>query len=157
MGLAFTDNFLNPAFGNMRNQGRSHPHGAAQTRRGRTDRPNNIFGAPRFSPYRLWPPFTPNMIKSSPGRTALNPHDAETLDAVFERMFPADNDGPGATEIGVTDYVDKALTTAYSHLQPLYRAGLVALDRETLSPVGKALQGSQSDRARPDHPSSRKK
>jgi hypothetical protein len=49
------------------------------------------------------------MTKSSPERISLNPHDAATLDAVFERMFPADKDGPGAAEIGVTDYVDKAL------------------------------------------------
>ena len=73
------------------------------------------------------------MIRSSPERIALNQHDAETLDAVFERMFPADNDGPGAVEIGVTDYVDKALSNAYSHLHPLYRAGLAALDREMLA------------------------
>jgi gluconate 2-dehydrogenase alpha chain len=77
------------------------------------------------------------MIKSSPERISLNPHDAATLDAVFERMFPADNDGPGAAEIGVTDYVDKALGGAYADLQLFYRNGIAALDREMLTRAGK--------------------
>ncbi len=77
------------------------------------------------------------MTKSSPERISLNPHDAATLDAVFERMFPADNDGPGAAEIGVTDYVDKALGGAYADLQLFYRNGVAALDREMLGRAGK--------------------
>ena len=77
------------------------------------------------------------MTRSTPERISLNPHDAATLDAVFERMFPADNDGPGAAEIGVTDYVDKALGGAYVDLQPIYRNGLAALNREMLSRLGK--------------------
>src|ERR1700740_2859954 len=80
------------------------------------------------------------MTRSSPQRIALNQHDAETLDAVFERMFPADKDGPGAIEIGVTDYVDKALSNAYSYLHRLYRAGLAALDRKMLTWSGKTFK-----------------
>jgi gluconate 2-dehydrogenase alpha chain len=80
------------------------------------------------------------MTKSSPERIALNQHDAETLDAVFERMFPADDNGPGAVEIGVTDYIDKALSSAYSHIHPLYRAGLTVLDREMLARSGKTFK-----------------
>ena len=30
---------------------------------------------------------------------ALTPHEAATVGAVFERMFPADEHGPGAVEI----------------------------------------------------------
>src|ERR1700693_1789852 len=82
------------------------------------------------------------MTNSSPERIALNPHHAETLDALFERMFPADTDGPGAAEIGVTDYVDKALSSAYSELHALYRAGLTALDRETLAQSGKSFKAA---------------
>jgi hypothetical protein len=85
------------------------------------------------------------MTNSSPERIALNPHDAETLDALFERMFPADADGPGAAEIGVTDYVDKALSSAYSDLHALYRAGLTALDRETLARSGKSFKAASPD------------
>src|SRR6202007_2713863 len=80
------------------------------------------------------------MTRSSPERIALNQHGAETLDAVFERMFPADDNGPGAVEIGVTDYIDKALSSAYSHLHPLYRAGLTVLDREMLARSGKTFK-----------------
>src|SRR6516165_7407599 len=85
---------------------------------------------------------TLNMTKSFPERIALNRHDAETLDAVFERMFPADDDGPGGVGIRVTDYVDKALSSAYSHLHPLYRAGLAALDREMLARSGKTFNAA---------------
>src|SRR6201997_4712395 len=84
------------------------------------------------------------MTRSSPERIALNQHDAETLDAVFERMFPADDDGPGAVEIGVTDYVDKALSGAYYHLHPLYRAGLAAIDREMLVRSGKTFKAANT-------------
>jgi len=72
-----------------------------------------------------------------PERISLNPHDAATLDAVFKRMFPVDDDGPDAADIGVTDYVDKALSGAYADLQLFYRNGLAALDREMLSRSGK--------------------
>jgi gluconate 2-dehydrogenase alpha chain len=75
-------------------------------------------------------------------RISLNPHAAKTLDAVFVRMFPADDDGPGATEIGVTDYVDRALSSAYSDLHSLYRTGLAALDREMLARSGKAFKAA---------------
>ena len=38
--------------------------------------------------------------------TALNPYEARIAAAAFERMFP------GATEIGVSAYVDRALAGA---------------------------------------------
>src|SRR5215210_2125159 len=40
---------------------------------------------------------------------ALNPYEARTAGAIFERMFPADENGPGAIEIGVVTYLDRAL------------------------------------------------
>ena len=41
------------------------------------------------------------MDKTLTGLVSLNPHEARTAAALFERMFPADESGPGATEIGV--------------------------------------------------------
>jgi gluconate 2-dehydrogenase alpha chain len=59
---------------------------------------------------------------------ALNPYEARTAAAIFERMFPAGDDGPGATAIGVVHYVDRALAGAYRDKAPAYRVGLATLD-----------------------------
>jgi gluconate 2-dehydrogenase alpha chain len=59
---------------------------------------------------------------------SFTPYQARTATAVFERMFPADED-PGAAEIGVTRYVDRALEGAYEDRTSEYRLGLEALDR----------------------------
>ena len=58
---------------------------------------------------------------------ALNAEQARTAAAIFERMFPAD-DVPGATEIGVVRYLDRALAGAYREDAALYRRGLAQLD-----------------------------
>ena len=85
------------------------------------------------------------MNPNSPERISLNPREATTLDAVFERMFPADEDGPGAAQIGVTEYLDRALSGAYSHLQPAYRLGLAALDREMQTSSGKPFRAASPE------------
>ncbi|MEA2585972.1 MAG: gluconate 2-dehydrogenase alpha chain, partial [Thermomicrobiales bacterium] len=59
----------------------------------------------------------------------FNPHEARTARAIFERLFPADDHGPGASEIGVLTYVDRALAGAYRNRSETYRLGLLALDR----------------------------
>jgi gluconate 2-dehydrogenase alpha chain len=59
----------------------------------------------------------------------LNPHEGRTAAALFERFFPADENGPGATEIGVVAYLDRALSGAYREAAESYRLGLAALDR----------------------------
>jgi gluconate 2-dehydrogenase alpha chain len=59
---------------------------------------------------------------------ALNPFEARTATAIFERLFPADEQTPGATEIGVLDYVDHALAGAYRDKIETYRLGLRAVD-----------------------------
>src|SRR5439155_21420524 len=51
-----------------------------------------------------------------------------TLGALLERMFPADELGPGALEIGAPEYVERALGGAYADLVPLYRRALAGLD-----------------------------
>lgn len=58
---------------------------------------------------------------------ALSAEQARTATAIFERMFPAD-DTPGATEIGVVQYLDRALAGAYRDDAALYRRGLAQLD-----------------------------
>ncbi len=65
----------------------------------------------------------------APALLSLNPHEARIAAAIFERIFPADENGPGAEEIGVVAYVDRALSGAYRALAESYRIGLKALDR----------------------------
>ena len=75
-------------------------------------------------------------MESPPALLALKPHQARTAAAVFERLFPADANGPGATEIGVLTYLDRALAGAYADQVETYRLGLAALDRATVARRG---------------------
>ena len=63
---------------------------------------------------------------------ALNSDELTLLAALFERLFPTDELGPGAIEIGVLEYVQTALSGPYGRLLPAYRAGSAALDRVAL-------------------------
>ena len=63
------------------------------------------------------------------GLLALGAYDARTAAAIFERLFPAGEDGPGADGIGVLAYVDRALAGAYPEHADTYRLGLATLDR----------------------------
>ncbi|HYP20417.1 MAG TPA: gluconate 2-dehydrogenase subunit 3 family protein, partial [Chloroflexia bacterium] len=60
---------------------------------------------------------------------ALNPYEARTAAAIFERLFPADEHGPGAVEVGVVVYLDRALAGAYRDKAEAYRVGLATLDQ----------------------------
>jgi gluconate 2-dehydrogenase alpha chain len=66
--------------------------------------------------------------EQTPALLVLNPYEARTGAALFERLFPVDENGPGATEIGVLAYVDRALAGAYRDRAEAYRIGLSALD-----------------------------
>lgn len=66
--------------------------------------------------------------EQAPALITLNPYEARTAAALFERLFPANKDGPGATEIGVLTYVDRALAGPYRDKAEAYRLGLAALD-----------------------------
>ncbi|MFC6864286.1 GMC family oxidoreductase [Halomicroarcula sp. GCM10025817] len=74
-------------------------------------------------------------------------HQAETATALFERLFPADED-PGAEDIGVTRYVDRALDGPYEDQVRMYRLGLDALDRNAEAAFGREF--AQCDDAEQD-------
>jgi gluconate 2-dehydrogenase alpha chain len=59
---------------------------------------------------------------------ALTAKEAGTANAVFERMFPADERDPGAREIGVVTYLDRSLSGAYQGHLPVYRRALANLE-----------------------------
>ncbi len=79
------------------------------------------------------------METTVPGLVTLNPREARTATALFERMFPADENGAGATEIGVVAYLDGALAGAYADKVEPYRLGLAALDRAAKHLCGKSF------------------
>ena len=76
---------------------------------------------------------------------ALNPREAHTAAAVFERLFPADEHGPGAIEIGVLAYVDRALAGAYRDKAEAYRLGLAALDRAARQRCGACFADCEAE------------
>ncbi|MFZ7089396.1 gluconate 2-dehydrogenase subunit 3 family protein [Curtobacterium sp. RRHDQ10] len=55
--------------------------------------------------------------------------EAITVEAVGERIIPADGDEPGATDAGVVYYIDRAVAGFSTRLQRPYRLGLRELDR----------------------------
>ena len=63
------------------------------------------------------------------GLVTFNRREACTAAALFERMFPADENGAGAAEIGVAAYLNGSLAGAYADKVEPYRLGLAALDR----------------------------
>jgi|SRR5215213_347611 len=58
----------------------------------------------------------------------LKDSDADTVAAFAERLMPGDVGLPGARDAGVLNYIDLALSGAYSDLQDFYRRGLAQLD-----------------------------
>src|SRR6516162_3258450 len=58
----------------------------------------------------------------------FNNDDSATVAAFVERIMPGAPGKPGATDGGVLNYIDLALSGAYADLQDLYRRGLAALD-----------------------------
>src|SRR6516162_6656308 len=76
--------------------------------------------------------------------TALSVAEASTLDALFEQLFPADESGPGASAIGVIQYLDRALSGPYAHHLETYRLGVYALDAESERRFGKPFAEANS-------------
>ena len=75
--------------------------------------------------------------------TALSLEEAATLDALFEQLFPADEKGPGASSIGVINYLDRALSGPYARHVETYRLGVYALDAESEARFGKRFADAE--------------
>ena len=55
--------------------------------------------------------------------------EAQTVEALTQRIFPDDDLGPGARQAGVLAYIDRALSGAEQNRQHHYRSGIRELDR----------------------------
>jgi gluconate 2-dehydrogenase gamma chain len=62
--------------------------------------------------------------------------EARTVDAVCERLIPADRD-PGAESAGVVNYIDIQLTKAFRKHRQTYRKGLAVVDSASRTQFGK--------------------
>ena len=71
--------------------------------------------------------------KASP---VFSPRQQETAAALLERLFPADDGLPGATEIGVLKYLENALTGYARDDVPAYQQGLDSLDKAAMDQTG---------------------
>lgn len=62
------------------------------------------------------------------GLQFFNDVQAMTVIAIAERIWPATDESPGATDAGVVYYIDRALAGPYREDQRTYRVGLTAID-----------------------------
>src|SRR6201995_3513135 len=60
--------------------------------------------------------------------TYFNDYQARTVEAIAERIIPANGDDAGATEAGVVYYIDRTITGFSTGLQRIYRLGLRELE-----------------------------
>jgi hypothetical protein len=70
---------------------------------------------------------------------ALTPDQLKLLDAFAERLVPKDENGPGASELGAANYIDRALADAISAEKGSFVAGLAATDAFAVKSQGKSF------------------
>ncbi len=79
---------------------------------------------------------------------ALTSQQFATLSAITARIFPTDENGPGALEAHAATYIDRALTSHYAYQKDNYTANLSALDaycKETYQDSFSALSPDKQD------------
>jgi gluconate 2-dehydrogenase gamma chain len=69
----------------------------------------------------------------------------ETLKAVLDRLIPSDDLGPGANEMGVFVYMDRAIGGRSADSGPILKKGLAALDAASGSGGFKSLAADKQD------------
>jgi gluconate 2-dehydrogenase gamma chain len=77
----------------------------------------------------------------------LNDDEAHTLEAMSDRIIPADQD-PGAVWAGVVNFIDRQLAGPYRKLRKAYRQGLAGANESSIAMFGKrfgALLAKQQD------------
>ena len=80
----------------------------------------------------------------------FNYEQAATIAAFTERLMPGAPGKPGASDAGVLNYIDLALSGAYADLQDFYRSGLAQLDaycRKTYNEPFVQLDASRAGRS----------
>lgn len=68
-----------------------------------------------------------------------------TLRAAVDRLIPADDEGPGAVDVGAHVFIDRALAGPNAATLPVYQAGLAALDQAAGAGGFAALAAAEQD------------
>lgn len=71
-------------------------------------------------------------IRGGAPQVFVNETDRRTLSAIFDRLIPADENGPSATEAGCLDFIDAQLAGPYGQGKFLYREGPLRPDEERM-------------------------
>jgi len=71
-----------------------------------------------------------------PPANALSPEQLRTLDAFVDRLIPKDENGPGASECGAANYIDRVLADNNAAEKPSFLQGLAATDAYAQSTHG---------------------
>jgi hypothetical protein len=71
--------------------------------------------------------------------TALSPAELKTLEAMIDRIVPADELGPGAVECGAAVYINRSLAGALAGEKAAFLEGLAALDASARAAHGAAF------------------
>jgi len=82
-------------------------------------------------------------IRSAAQPTALSPAQLSLLEAIVDRLIPADDLGPGAKECGAANFIDRSLTTEKAS----FIEGLAAVDAQAQTKFSRAfVELSAADR-----------
>jgi gluconate 2-dehydrogenase gamma chain len=73
---------------------------------------------------------------SVPATTTLSASEFRSLEALVDRIIPADDLGPGAVAAGVPYYIDSSLAGEYSGALGVYKASLTAIDQYAVKKYG---------------------
>jgi gluconate 2-dehydrogenase gamma chain len=73
-------------------------------------------------------PQAPHTNSESVALTYFNDYQARTVEAIAERIIPANGSDAGATQAGVVYYIDRAISGFSTGLQRVYRLGLRELE-----------------------------
>ncbi|HEX4520625.1 MAG TPA: gluconate 2-dehydrogenase subunit 3 family protein [Gaiellaceae bacterium] len=58
----------------------------------------------------------------------MTPGETAVLEAILDRLIPADGNGPGAVEAGVATFVERTLDAETAEVRATYASNLAALD-----------------------------
>ena len=127
--------------------GSDSEQGTAFTRRSLLKRAGAVGVAASMSSSLLSAPASaaPVVATHADAYTTLTPGEADTLEALLERFIPADSIGPGAVEIGVGQFIDRALGGALAVNRIDYERGLAALDGYAQATYGVPFKSASPD------------
>lgn len=79
------------------------------------------------------------------GWTFFSPSEVPVVEALAEQIWPATEDTIGGRDAGVAVYIDRALSGAYTDMQPVYRLGLEWVDQAANEEFGANFADLEAD------------